>query len=120
LEAITSGAIIHLTIRESVPILADYLTLVLNSIIVRLQAERDSGGSIIQHWKVSEIENILIPIINSSSQDYISDNIKKSFEKMAQSKQLLEIAKTGVEKAIEENEEVAINWINEQLESIQP
>jgi len=120
LEAITSGAIIHLTIRESVPILADYLTLVLNSIIVRLQAERDSGGSIIQHWKVSEIENILIPIINSSSQDYISDNIKKSFEKMAQSKQLLEIAKTGVEKAIEENEEVAINWINEQLESSQP
>lgn len=29
--------------------------------------------------------------------------------------QLLEIAKTGVEKAIEENEEVAINWINQQL-----
>ncbi len=34
------------------------------------------------------------------------------------SKNLLEIAKTGVEKAIEENEEVAINWINEQLKNL--
>ena len=31
------------------------------------------------------------------------------------SKQLLEIAQTRIEKAIEENEEVAINWINQQL-----
>jgi type I restriction enzyme M protein len=31
---------------------------------------------------------------------------------------LLEIAKTGVEKAIEKNEEVAINWINEQLKNL--
>jgi type I restriction enzyme M protein len=33
-----------------------------------------------------------------------------------QSKPLLEIAKTGVEKATEKNEEVAINWMNQQLE----
>lgn len=35
-----------------------------------------------------------------------------------QSKQLLEIAKTGVEKAIEENEEVAINWIEKELQKL--
>lgn len=30
------------------------MTLVLNLPIVQLQAERDAGGSIIQHWKPSE------------------------------------------------------------------
>ena len=35
-----------------------------------------------------------------------------------QSKQLSEIAKTGVEKAIEENEEVAINWIEKELQKL--
>ncbi len=34
------------------------------------------------------------------------------------SKQLLEIAKKGVEKAIESEEETAIKWINEELEKI--
>ena len=34
------------------------------------------------------------------------------------SKQLLEIAKIGVEKAIETEEETATAWINQQLESL--
>ena len=34
------------------------------------------------------------------------------------SKQLLEIAKRGVEKAIEESEDMAMQWMNEQLEAI--
>ncbi len=34
------------------------------------------------------------------------------------SKQLLEIAKIGVEKAIETDETTATNWINQQLENL--
>ena len=49
MDCITSGAILHLNIYNEVKILPDYLTLVLNSIIVQFQAERDAGGSIIQH-----------------------------------------------------------------------
>lgn len=37
-------------------------------------------------------------------------------EKEGRSKQLLEIAKTGVERAIEEDEEGALDWMNHQLE----
>ncbi len=33
------------------------------SFIVQLQAECDAGGSIIQHWKPSEIEKVRIPIL---------------------------------------------------------
>jgi type I restriction enzyme M protein len=118
LEAITSGAILHLKIKKQISILPDYLTLVLNSIIVRLQAERDSGGSIIQHWRVSEIENIVIPVIDITIQENISQKIQMSFTTKKQSKQLLEIAKIGVERAIETDEETATIWINQQLERL--
>jgi type I restriction enzyme M protein len=115
LDIITSSAILHLTIKNNLLILPDYLTLVLNSIITKLQAERDSGGSIIQHWRISEIEQILIPVIDLSLQENISNKMQESFNLRQQSKQLLEIAKIGVEKAIESDEDIAINWINEEL-----
>ena len=61
MEVITSGALLHLTIKNPDEILPDYLTMVLNSPIVQLQAERDTNGAIIQHWKPSEIEKVVIP-----------------------------------------------------------
>lgn len=48
----------------------------------------------------------------------IAEKVRSSRKAREQSKQLLEIAKTGVEKAIEENEEVAINRINQQLKNL--
>ena len=113
-DIITSGALLHLSIKRD-DVLAEYLTLVLNSLIVQLQAQRDAGGSIIQHWKPSEIEEILIPIIDNSIQSKIEEKIKKSFELKEESKQLLELAKRAVEVAIEKNEDEAIKIINEAL-----
>ncbi len=62
MEAITSGAILHLTIKEVSVVFPDYLTFVLNSPVVQLQAERDMNGAIIQHWKPSDIEKVIIPL----------------------------------------------------------
>lgn len=42
-DVITSSAILHLQLTTP-NVLPDYLTLVLNSIVVKLQAERDAGG----------------------------------------------------------------------------
>lgn len=118
LKMVTSSAILHLTIKDKEKVNPDYLTLVLNSIITKMQAERDAGGSIIKHWRIKEIEKILIPIIDFKIQKVISIKIQESFKLKNQSEQLLEIAKTGVEKAIEGNEEVAIKWIKAELEKI--
>ena len=115
LEAITSGAIVHLTVKDKNKLNPDYLTLVLNSVITKLQSERDAGGSIIKHWRIKEIEQILIPIIDIEVQQSISAKIQESFRLKAQSEQLLEIAKTGVEKAIENDEDFASEWINSEL-----
>lgn len=45
----------------------------------------------------------------------IKQKVDAAYKSSSQSKQLLEIAKTGVEKAIEENEEEATAWIDRQL-----
>ena len=77
-KIITSSALLHLMIKRG-DVLPEYLTLVLNSLIVQLQADRDAGGSIIKHWKPSEIQEVLIPIIDTSIQIKIEEKIKKSF-----------------------------------------
>ena len=110
-EIITSGALLHLNIIDD-EFLPNYLTLVLNSPIVQLQAERDAGGSIIQHWKPSEIEEVIIPKLPLDSQKKISDLVLQSFKLKKQSEQLLDIAKKAVEIAIEQNEATAIDYIN--------
>ena len=101
-DVITSGAIVHLNITDK-EVLPDYLTLVLNSAIVKLQAERDAGGSIIQHWKPSEIEEVIIPIIPMANQIKISEMLQQSFSLLKESKRLLQEAIQIVETAIKEN-----------------
>ncbi|MBR4265317.1 MAG: hypothetical protein IKQ46_04585 [Bacteroidales bacterium] len=100
LDCITSGALLHLTVfnQDYNP---DYLTLVLNSIIVKMQAERDANGAIIQHWKPSEIEQVIIPKLPMPIQNDISAKIQKSFALKAESKRLLAEAKKMVENEIE-------------------
>jgi len=109
--AITSGAILHLNVQSD-EVLPDYLTLVLNSFVVQMQAERDAGGSILQHWKPSEIEQVEIPIVDKDIQIQISELIQESFRLKKESEYLLELAKRAVEVAIEEGEERALDVIN--------
>ena len=112
-EVITSGAILHLSIADK-RILPDYLCLVLNSMVVQYQAERDAGGSIIQHWKPDEIKQVVIPILSPSVQEKITELVQESFALQNQSKQLLDAAKHAVELAIEQSENVAIDWLKSQ------
>ena len=111
-DFITSGAILHLQITND-SILPDYLTLVINSKVVQMQAERDAGGSIIQHWKPSEISNVVIPILPMEMQQEISQKVQESFRLRNESKRLLNVAKTAVEIAIGESEEAALEYLKE-------
>ena len=114
MEAVTSGALLHLTVKDSNVVLPDYLTLVLNSPIVQLQAERDCNGAIIQHWKPSDIEKVLIPILDMSVQQEIASKVQESFRLRAESKRLLDLAVQTVEMAIESDEESALLWLESQ------
>ena len=109
-DIITSGAILHLTVKDD-SVIPDYLTLVLNSIIVKMQAERDAGGSVIQHWKPSEIEKVVIPILDNEAQVQITEKVQESFALRRESVRLLELAKTAVEVAIEQGEDKAMELL---------
>lgn len=115
---ITSSALLHLTINDTKKILPDYLTAVLNSEIVQLQAERDAGGSIIKHWKPSEIDEVLIPILDIAIQEQISKQILESFSLRRKSKELLECAKLAAEMAVEKDEATAISWLEDKIRTI--
>lgn len=108
---ITSSAILHLEVKDK-NILPDYLTLVLNSIAVKMQAEQDAGGSIINHWKISEIENVIIPIIEKEKQEKISGLLIESERLRNESKFILDKAVRAVEIAIEDGEDKAISYLN--------
>ena len=100
--------------RDTKQVLPDYLTLALNSKLIRMQAERDAGGSIILHWRISEIKNVIVPIVGMTVQTQIADLVQQSFTLKAESECLLAAAKRAVEIAIETDEQTAIDYINEQ------
>lgn len=101
LQGITSGAILHLQVKNKKEILPEYLTLVLNSLVVQMQADRDVGGSIIQHWRVNEIEEVIIPIVNKDIQQKIALLVQESFTLKQESEKLLQQTKQMVEAEIE-------------------
>jgi type I restriction enzyme M protein len=65
-----------------------------------------------------DLLSIPITLPKESTRQKITEKVRESRKAREQSKQLLEIAKTGVERAIETDEESAIAWINQQLETL--
>jgi restriction endonuclease S subunit len=79
-----------------------------------MQAERDAGGSIILHWRISEIENVIVPVVDMAIQTKIANLVQQSFTLKAESERLLAAAKRAVEIAIETDEPTALAYINVQ------
>lgn len=117
-QIITSSALLHLIKKDNLDIDLDYLTLMLNSPIVQLQAERDAGGSIINHWRVSQIEQVIVPIADKEIQVNIGESIRKSFTLRRECEKLLKIAQRGVEIAIESSEQDSIIFLDYELSRI--
>ena len=89
----------------------EYLTLVLNSILTQEQVNRDVGGSVILHWRPDQVAGTLIPILPKDKQAQIEQQVLESFNLHKHAKNLLEHAKRAVEIAIEQDEQVAIDWL---------
>jgi restriction endonuclease S subunit len=114
-QAIASNHVNILRLKKENQI---YVGFVINSIIGRLQTEKLSAGSAQAELYPKDIDNFVIPFISGDKQQQIIDKYVMSLEQKQKSKQLLEIAKIGVERAIETDEETATIWINQQLERL--
>lgn len=81
----------------------EYLQVVLRSIIGRLQMERPTTGTSYPIITDQDVESVLIPDLPKTTQQKISDLVRKSHEARKKSKELLEEAKRKVEEMIEKN-----------------
>ena len=107
---IPAGGILRLCPNDD-RVNGDYLTLALNSMLTRQQAERDAGGSVIRHWRPDQIQGTLIPILPAAMQSQIQGIVAESFALRRRSRRLLGCAKRAVEIAIEQGEPAAIAWL---------
>ena len=102
LDGVVSGAFLRLTLRgEYLDFEKECLTLILNSVLCKMQVEKLSGGAIIAHLKPSDFDKFKIPLIKQSIQQQIAQKITQSHQLRTESKDLLELAKLKVEQAIE-------------------
>ncbi|HBR21551.1 MAG TPA: hypothetical protein DD713_03135 [Nitrospiraceae bacterium] len=65
-----------------------------------------------------DILNLPIPLFSEETQHKVKQRITESFNLRKQSKHLLECAKRAVEIAIEQNEDAAIKWLQEQTKEV--
>ncbi|EOH2101105.1 restriction endonuclease subunit S [Campylobacter jejuni] len=80
---------------------SDVLVLLLNSFICKMQFERIGTGGVQTNLSSIDMQNILIPKIDSTTQEKIAKYIQESFNLRKKSKQLLDNAKIKVEEQIQ-------------------
>jgi restriction endonuclease S subunit len=93
------------------------LMLILNSIIGEYQLERIGTGGVQTNISSNDINKIIIPILSDETQNQIANLIQQSFTLKSQSEALLTTAKRAVELAIETNEQTALDFITDSINS---
>ncbi|MEG5015287.1 MULTISPECIES: N-6 DNA methylase [unclassified Microcoleus] len=96
----------------------EVLLIYLRSPIVCEILDLHTTASMYPSISTEDLLNIPITLPKESTRQKITEKVRESRQAREQSKQLLEIAKTGVEQAIETNEATAIIWMNQQLEAL--
>lgn len=109
LDVVLSGAFLRLMPKTYIEV--EYLALVLNSIVCKLQIERFAGGAIIAHLKPSDAMNLQIPIVDPKIQQKIAEKIRDSHTAREKSKVLLAKAKLAVETFVEHDEKTAQRFV---------
>jgi type I restriction enzyme M protein len=100
-----------------------YVAGFINSSMGKLLVEKTSTGQINPFLSLGNLKKLSIPIFANQRMNELGHSIKSKIDNAykagSQSQQLLEIAKIGVERAIETDEAGAIAWMNQQLEVLE-
>jgi restriction endonuclease S subunit len=96
-----------------------YLLVWLNSDIGISTSKRHQRGMAQQYLYPYDIKTFIIPLIDMTKQDEIERLLLTSYTNLINSKALIDIAKKGIEFSIEQNEQIAEAWIDEQLQRLQ-
>ena len=110
------AAALHLLGRPSEAageISAEALVVYLRSLPVQLILKWCQSGSNHPRFAAKDLLAIKVPDIVLDIQDTLQANVRQSIDKSRESKHLLEVAKRAVEIAIEQNEDAAMEFINQ-------
>lgn len=79
------------------------------------QLEKGCNGTILTAINKDEFKKVVLPKVSDNVQIEIDAMITQSYQARSQSKHLLDLAKTAVERAIEHDEAAATTWLRVQL-----
>ena len=94
------------------------LFLLLKTKVGQLQLKRGCKGTILTAIGKEELSKIVLPKIDVRIQSDIRSKVTEMYESKKLSQSLLEIAKVGVEKAIEQDEQIAEEWMDNERRSL--
>ncbi len=97
---------------------SETLLVLLKSPVGQLQLKKGCSGTILTAIGDDEFKRIVLPDLPSGIQSDIKKKITEMYEAKALSKRLLDIAKRGVEMAIEKSEKDAQDWIDAELKKL--
>ena len=113
-QAIAVGSFINIIRADKTKINEVYLGVALNSIVGRMQGNKEKSGIALPYLYAKNLKNFLTPIPSQDIQQQIATQIQDGFRLRKQSCHLLEVAKRAVEMAIEESEEAAMRYMKEE------
>ena len=97
---------------------SETLLVLLKSIVGQLQLKKGCSGTILTAINKDEFGKVILPIIAKEKQIQIQHKILESFNLRKQSKRLLECAKRAVEIAIEQDEQTAIDYLENETQEV--
>lgn len=107
---ILSGAFLRLT--TTMDIEEEYLSLVLNSSVGKMQMQRLTGGAIIAHLKPDDAMSLCIPIIDEPYQQSVSAIMKEVFRDIIEARNMFDTCIKAVELSVEKSEAEALSFLN--------
>jgi|GEM_PF-438088 len=109
-RALASNHVNLLRLNEENPI---YVSVVMNSMIGRMQTRMLVTGSAQVELYPQDIRRFVIPFVDEESERVIVDAVMRAYSSRRKAHRLLESAKRSVEIAIEESEEKALAFLRE-------
>ena len=93
---------------------SETLLILLKGIAGQLQLRKGCAGTILTAINKDGLKKIISPTLPSRLQTQIQQKVTESFALRKRAKRLLEIAKQGVEMAIEKDEKTAMDWMKDE------
>jgi type I restriction enzyme, S subunit len=114
-EGIVSSGVLRLRFIADIP--PRYLELALNSIFVQLQIEQDAGGSVIRHWKPSQVAQTKIPRLGPEKELAIDALVAESHNARRRAAEILQAVAEAVELSIRGNETEGLVFLSNSFET---